>query len=272
MSVIERQFLEVAMPARHVVYESDLLRATCLAPENKRLVVTFDNFRSNRTGFARPHESNLFVRSGWANLQIHTRHNDWFLNKDTESLRAALYEFTRHFKVRRALGFSMGAYGVLRLADVLRLQSGILVSPQLTPLADVMPFDQRYQMALPLIDQDEDHIPLLSEAGEWLILVDPSQSEDMLHARMILHRCPKSKLSRLPFGGHPATQVIHEAKMFGRIQMQLLADDMSGPSITRLHRALRSTSTTYQQNLASWTNRRCVIYTAVSPVEFATPP
>ena len=57
-------------------------------------------------------------------MQIQPRFNDWFVNRDTDDLGAAVGPFVAGFDHVAGIGFSMGGYGALRLSAALNLAAG----------------------------------------------------------------------------------------------------------------------------------------------------
>ncbi len=239
------------------VFSGDRLRATCAWPDRGRLVVRFDFWRADRSGFGIAPPGNSFGRSDCACLTIETAANDWFLNADLPALRRALGHFSARFDQATGFGFSMGGYGVLLLAPDLGLTQAILVSPQYSIRAEIAPFENRYPAEARLIDAHQDHLNL--EYGRHLrgaVIHDPAIRADRLHKALICDAFPGLTPVPLSFGGHPALGAVHDAGRFHRILNEVLCEDVRPAAFLHSHRQARRVSRTYRAGLGRYLDRR----------------
>lgn len=235
-------------------FAGDLLVATLFSPAadtRRRLIVTFGH-RAPNPGHLPPAEPvKRFLRAGWAHLHIQSRWNDWYVNPETEALCAALAPVVARFGRVSAIGFSMGAYGALRLSAALNLTEVIAVSPQVSIHPDVVPFDRRFHADSAGFDPALGDLASHARRDLGGVLVhDPFRPLDRRNAAMIAAVLPGLKLCRFGFGGHPATGVIRDTVKFGAVQDLILAGTASRAHILALHRANRAASAQWWRGLA----------------------
>nr|WP_246849282.1 YqiA/YcfP family alpha/beta fold hydrolase [Rubellimicrobium arenae] len=216
------------------------------------MVVTFDYRRDGRDGFSPDSHSTNFARQGYSQLAIKTRANDWYVNAETPALEAALARVAAGRA--QALGFSMGGYGALRLARALGLAQAVVVSPQVSPLAD---WDGRYRGGLTGWDEalgDLRARAMPDLAG--LLVFDPFVAEDRAHAAAIRALFPRLRPVRLAFGGHPAIRTLRGAGGLCAVQEEAGARRATGAAIRAAHRAARAGSRGWWLRLAEVAGRR----------------
>jgi len=233
------------------LFDGRHLRASLIDPGADRLIVTFDFRRTARDGFSAAAHSTGFARQGMGQLMVQTAANDWFINPDTTALEQALAGLAGRFGRVQLLGYSMGGFGALRFARVLRADTAVIVSPQVSIAPQVVPFDRRYRAEGARFD------PVLGDLRQhaWpglrgLILADPFVAADRRHVTMIQSLFPGLALARLNFGGHPAIRVLRGGRAAWWVQRAAAsADPAPGPILTA-HRAARAGSAGYWQRLA----------------------
>lgn len=242
------------MSGPQVIFAGAHLRAVLHPGKSGLLMVSFDYRMDGKADFSADAHATSFARMGHAQLSIKTRRNDWFINPDTVALEAALPGVAaRHDRVQM-LGFSMGAYGALRFAKVLRARSLVAVSPQVSVDPGVVSFEQRYQIAG--FDPVLGDLTLLALPElEGLLLVDPFEPADLRHARMVQALFPRLRLVRLNFGGHPAFQIVREGNKSWTLHHAAAAARARPDLILAAHRDGRRRSVGYWSRLAVYAQR-----------------
>lgn len=239
------------MTAIEAVFSGDDLRATLFDPDCDDLIVTFDHREEDKTSFGSATPSKAFAESGWANLRISTRANDWFCNAETEALCAALTVLGDRFSRRRLIGYSMGGYGALRFAGALSAQAVMLVSPQAAVHPDLAGFDPRYAREGGVLDPGlHDLAPFADAALKGLLIVDPFTRRDLTHARAIQGLFPGLSLARLAFAGHPATRTITAAGKGWSVRRAAISPHLDPGGIHAAHRKGRHRCPTYWRRMA----------------------
>jgi hypothetical protein len=217
----------------------------------KRLFVSFDSLRPQRSGFDDRGPVKFFLAKGWTNLVVQNAQNDWYLNDDLEALRDCLAEFARPYRRVVSMAFSMGGYGALLMSRALHIKQVFLVSPQVTPFSAHEPKDRRYRKYEARMREDlgltrADLNPRL----RGYVLFDPLVHKlDRAHARMIAELAPGLQSVAMPMAGHPADKTILEAKLWSEFQGLLTKPDCEAADLKALHRRGRVLSTSYQKAL-----------------------
>ena len=235
-----------------MIFDGADLRIVLYPGDPAQLMVTLDWRRDDKADFSPMNYSMTFARMGFAQLSIKTRANDWFINADTLAAEAALERLRPDYGRIHALGFSMGGYGALRFAAALGLQSVVVVSPQVSLHPDQAPFENRYLQESARFDPvlgDLSHRAVPDLRG--LVLIDPFQPADLLHARRITALFPLLQIVRLNFGGHPGFGVIREAGKSWTVHQAAAAASADPAQIIAAHRAGRRHSPGYWLRLAA---------------------
>ncbi len=236
-----------------IVYQSDNLIVTCYNPDKPRLMVSYDRRRLDRPGFPPPNPSKYFRKNDLAFLTIYSAHNDWFLSPDLPDLRKRLSDFTRPYAHITGIGYSMGGYGVLLLARETRVKQVVLVSPQSSVIPAHVPFETRYLQEAAKLDPTLDTLAVNPRKGlRGCLLFDPTHRIDTQHANRITGLFPNIRRVPLPFGGHPAMQVISEVNMYHKVQQELLRQRIRPAEFLRIHKQARRQSPHYQAQLARY--------------------
>jgi hypothetical protein len=240
--------------ARHV-FEGDLLRARLWLPDRPTtaLYVTFRQWMPEPGQFDDQGPVRRALTAGLAHLHLQSRWNDWFLNRETAALEAALKALRARFLTARALGFSMGGYAALRFSRSLRLNQVLVVSPQVSLL---LPEEDRYPEADGFDLQAGDLATHARRDLKGVVAFDPTHPLDRLHADRITALFPGIQRAPLAFGGHPGTAAIGKAGGFRALQRLSLSSRLQGRDVVHLHRDLRQVSARYWRERASRLLRR----------------
>jgi len=236
----------VTAPER--IFDGDLLQARLWHPDRPTtaLYVTFRQWVPEPGGFDERGCVQRALTAGLAHLHIQTRWNDWFLNRETAALETALQAVRDRFLTARALGFSMGGYGALRLSRALRLNQVLLVSPQVSLF---LPGEDRYSEAVAFDPVAGDLSTHARRDLTGVVAFDPFHRLDARHAREVMRLLPGIQPAPLVFGGHPGTAALGQAGGFRTLQRLSFSARLEASAVVALHRELRSTSQRY------WTER-----------------
>jgi S-formylglutathione hydrolase FrmB len=243
----------VTAPER--VFDGDLLQARLWRPDRPTtaLYVTFRQWVPAPGSFDNRGCVQRALTAGLAHLHIQTRWNDWFLNRETPALETALKAVRARFLTARALGFSMGGYGALRLSRALRLNQVLLVSPQVSLL---LPGEDRYPEAANFDPVAGDLAALARRDLTGVVAFDPFHGLDARHARLVMQILPGIQPAPLVFGGHPGIAALGQAGGFPALQRLSLSARLQARAVVALHRELRSTSQRYWGERADQLLRR----------------
>ncbi|EPX87424.1 hypothetical protein ruthe_00494 [Rubellimicrobium thermophilum DSM 16684] len=230
------------------VFEGERLRATLFPGRADRVIVTFDWRREGRTGFAPLDHATGFARQGFTQIAVRTAANDWFLNRETLALEAALARAVEGRGRVQMLGFSMGAYAALRFARALGARQAVVVSPQFSLAA---PWERRYPEAA-LWDETLGALAPRAVPGlRGLLIYDPFVPEDRLHAEAIRCLFPALQGVRLGHGGHPAIRTLRGAGGMRHVFEQAGVRAARAGPILAAHRAARRGSRGWWLRLAA---------------------
>ncbi|MTH77277.1 HEAT repeat domain-containing protein [Paracoccus aestuariivivens] len=215
-----------------------------------KAVVCFEPGRDLMNGFETPHCPAFAERLGVDALMVQTARRDWFLSRNNYKLANALSRATAGYNDVTGSGFSMGGYGALLFSAAARLRRVLLVSPQYNIDPDIVTYDpdrankfRRIGYAMPCPET------LGDTALRGLLIYDPTIPADRGHAACVAKAFPKLRPVTLPFGGHPATSVIGDAKKVGRLSTMLVDGKLNIRVVRRLHRDARRQSDKYRLNL-----------------------
>ncbi len=234
-----------------VLFAGALLHAEVYNPDAEVLFVTFDRWRRDRDGFAEWQPSRTMAGYGFAELVIKTAQNDWYLNRELDALRRVLKDFTKPYRTVRTFAFSMGGFAALLLSRPLRLRNAVLISPQWSPFPKVAPFDTRYRAeAKGLVMEHGDLAQHVSGKLRGVVLYDPTVVVDKWHARLIEEQAPKLFPVAMPLAGHPATQVMLETPVYGKLRDLAFMGKSEVSLYHALHVEARRLSPLYRTRLA----------------------
>lgn len=257
----------------HPVFDGEHLRATVFRPRRSKLFVSFRQRVGHAGVFDEAQPVMGYLRRGYAHLHLQARNNDWFINAETEALETRLAQFVQRYDEVIAMGFSMGGYGALRFAKVLRITRVMAISPQVSIDPTVVPFDKRYRAEAAGWDDNLGDLTQRRCDLSGVVLVDPFKQRDLVHGRMICEIFPRLTLVRLPNGGHPATRALKEGGRFDWLKADL-AEGLADPqAITRAHREVRRKSVSYWTHLAQnarWHGREALAQEADTHVRRLT--
>lgn len=226
-------------PSPERVFDGDGLRAVLVPGPGRALFVTFDFRKDGREGFGAPPKSGRLAARGWDHLHIQTARNDWFLNAETPALEQAIRRCARGYGRLHALGYSMGAFGALRLVGGIGGAVVTAVSPLVSILPEVAPWEDRYAVDRAFWRTAGDAGALNGDAGlHGTMVFDPQISADGLHVAALGRLYPRLRQIALPGGGHPASRALREAGDNDSPLALALGEDADGTRLVAAHARL----------------------------------
>lgn len=242
--------------AYDTVFDGAHVQAVCFNPDAAHLRVRLNYRRDGPVGFDPPEPQAAAMKAGYANLWLQSAQNDYYVSPDLPDLRAALHAFCARFETVSAVGFSMGGFGAVLLSKALRLTEVVLVSPQRLGFPRTAPFvsdDALERAAFSTGDPNSD-LDGISPKLRGLVLFDPfsGKGRDRAYARHLGQIVPGLRLLALPGAGHPATNVIVDAKKFGAFQRATFVPQVDPADILALHRDGRAQSERYAKMMTRY--------------------
>jgi hypothetical protein len=234
------------MTPRFIV-DGQHLRATALGDNAERLMITFDHWANDKTGFTPVRRGSTFVDKGFTHLHIATRQNDWFLNPDLPGALHDIAAFAANYPQKVSLAFSMGGFGALMVSRVVDFAQILLVSPHSTFSPDYPPFDDRFQSAEidPAFAQVAYSVILDSpkSKADCVVLYDSATHFDTDHAEAAAQLFRKTRLVDLKGGGHPATRILTDNNRFGMVVKAVTGPGIPTDALVRQHSRLLAEQT-----------------------------
>lgn len=241
-----------------LLFDGASLRVIGCSVDRPQLFVTFDHWRRKRASFPDYAPSKTALNNGYGHIYIQTAENDWFLNQDTDQLRAFLTQLCRD-KESCSIGFSMGGYGALLFANALQLRRVLLLSPQYSIMPGKAPYETAYRDEAASLDPALDQLEPLKDGRrlQGIIAYDPRLApQDRLHADHIRALHPDLQPVALPFGGHTALKHMEGTGVTHEIMRAFVEDDLSVGAIRGVHGLIGRSSTRYKKRLDTYLERR----------------
>lgn len=91
-----------------IIFASPTLRISLAARDQPDILLTFDNWGGDKSGFSEPRAGQGFIDAGFAHMHLSTTANDWFLTRDLPEALDVMAERAAKYRRRSALSFSMG--------------------------------------------------------------------------------------------------------------------------------------------------------------------
>jgi hypothetical protein len=255
---------------RPIVRNDDLWIDHWASPRpNGRLVFTFTE-RTNRKlegpGFA----GGLFLELGFDVICFKSRIDAWFAGV-TPTVLAQVHEFemghNQAYSRRLAHGSSMGAYGAIRFAKALRIDTVLAFSP----LYDIRPdWESRWNEDLtrlapgPMMPGDA------FDSSTRMVIFFDSKDPDHRHASLIADAFGSQRVHRVavPYAGHPVGFFLADTGIRQRVIADVLLHDQLDAFVG--HRfANREISPTYLMYLAMACRKRGKLRWAVGLLDKA---
>lgn len=233
------------------------LRATGYGADAPGIVVTFDYYKQDKKGFPALPTTRDEPTPNTGMIKITTASNDWFLNSDLEPMSAVLSSVLASKSKVFGVGSSMGGYGALLMSDLIGLQRVMLISPQYSIFPEHAPWETRYLNEAAALDPMADDLSARVRSDlKGLILFDPRQKADHLHARAISALAQGIDCAAMPFGGHPATRNILGSGGYWRLLKRFVANDLSRIDACAEHKRCRTSSSEYVRRLQKYLRTR----------------
>lgn len=245
----------MSSPATSIFSGSDI-RAIHFG-ETEIISVTFDHGRQERNGFPEAFQQKKMAKRGIGTLSINISANNWFLSPELPALRDALQKHCAQARDIRAMAFSMGGFGCLMLSRALNMKRAMLFSPQYSIFPNKAPWDARrnrisrqYDEALDDLDQ------AIKPDLEGVILFDPRDRLDVMHARALTRIAPKMQLIALPFCGHPAHKFLLPKTEFWKYSYRLFKEDNPAVWFHKIRRKKREQTLQYLDGMSRYLDAR----------------
>lgn len=224
------------------LFDGTKLKVSLRGPRTARLMVTYDYWSRQKPGFGALNRRSRYADRGFTHLHLHTRQNDWFLNRETEAALAAIGSYARGFDSAASIGFSMGGFGVMLVSRVVDFDRVLLVSPHITFSEHQFPHETRFPAhignigrALKLNERVVSGPPARAQAA---VIYDGRVAGDLYHAETAAGRFGASELVDLAGGGHPATTALTRGGHFGLVLDAITGETLDMQPIRRAHAAL----------------------------------
>ncbi|MBP0492518.1 hypothetical protein [Roseomonas indoligenes] len=188
-------------PAK-LLHDDEHIQALYLEGGSDYLLLTFSEMSFVADG-RRFWGDTLARKSDLAAIGIVAKQPNWFPRASMEVLAENLESVLAGYAERVGYGFSMGAYGAVKYADLLGLTTIVALSPQSSiNKADVGREDPRYTRHF----RPSLHSGMAISSGDCLapgyILFDPGHRGDTAHGERVMRAASELRRVPVPFTGH----------------------------------------------------------------------
>lgn len=232
-----------------ILYRSENLavrRRACA--DRSRWVITFDHYGSG-AGLDRPGFGEAFLwRQGISALHILGHGNDWYQYPDIREACRAARIATRDAARRIAYGSSMGGYAALRLANQVRADAVLALSPQYSNDPAVVPWETRWAAAAARIAWRPELSGPIRCRCHPVVVYDPL-GDDRRHADLIA-RDVHAVLLPVRHGGHPVIKCLRDAELLQPILLGMVDGSFDPAPVAVQLRKTRSRNAVYLGILA----------------------
>ncbi len=242
-----------------MVFEGRHARAFCFNPTASKLWVRFNARQPSMIGYPKPEPQKTALAAGYASMWVQAAVNDYYLNDDLLDLRRALHDFSGRFDHVGAVGFSMGGFGALLLSRALRMRQAVLVSPQRLGFPLKYPFKSDPEVErMAFLQGGDPELDGVAPGLRGMVLFDPfgGRGRDRNYARHLEHIAPGLTFVPMVGSGHPATNVMVEAKLYREFQQEFLRLEPDPKTVLDVHRRSRRESERYIVMLAAYLDKR----------------
>ncbi len=224
------------------LFEGKKLRVSVRGAGRAKLMVTYDYWSRHKPGFGEINRHSRYADLGFAHLHLHTRQNDWFLNRETEAALDVIARYALGFEQAASIGFSMGGYGVMLVSRSVAFDRVLMVSPHITFSEHQYPHETRFPAhmsnlgrALKLNGRAVSGPPA---GGRAAVIFDSRVAGDLYHAETAAGRFRRFELVDLAGGGHPATTALTRGGHFNLVLDAITGDSLDMGPIRRAHAEL----------------------------------
>lgn len=225
--------------SRQVFHESETLKVVCVPGARTDCVfVTFDSF-ADIPSLPRPGFGEAFLRKHDipAYHFIHGT-NAWYQYPEMPEILARVRAAIPAGRRVITYGSSMGGYAAVRFSGLLGADVAAAFSPQFSGDIRRLRWERRWRDIARSLRFPWDDLPL-DPRTEALIFYDPHDG-DRRHAEMIA-RAMRTRLVRVPYGGHPCIALMHELKILAPT-LRTIADNTFDAAACERDIAARSES------------------------------
>ena len=235
-----------------ILYEGDDLRVRhSPAAASRDLVITFTG-RSSKPPVPKGFGEDFFRKRGIAAIHFISKDNHWWQTPETGVAVDLLKtkRLTDGFDRVTLYGSSMGGFASLIQSRALKPDHIIVVSPQYSINADVVPFERRWRNYAARLTFDFDDMPAgLDPSVRISAIVDPLFDPDVQHVRLIEKLRPVTRIP-VPFAGHNTARMLEEAALMQRSLEQLVAGTFEIDVFRRTYRERRFGSSLFWFGMA----------------------
>ncbi len=224
------------------LFEGKKLRVSIRGDRTAKLMVTYDFWSRQKPGFGQLTRQSRYADRGFTHLHLHTRQNDWFLNRETEAAVALIETYAKDFDRAASIGFSMGGFGVMLLSRVVAFDQVLMVSPHITFSEHQYPHETRFPAhmgnvgrALKLNESVVAGCPARARAA---VIFDSTVVGDHYHAETAAGRFRNFELVDLAGGGHPATTALTRGGHFNLVLDAITGEALDMGPIRHAHAGL----------------------------------
>lgn len=240
----------------NVIFSGNDIRAIHFG-ETEFISVGFDHGRKDRAGFPEVRQQKKMAKRGVGTLSITVSSNNWFLTPEISALRDVLEKHCENSNDVRAIAFSMGGFGCALLSRALKMKRAILFSPQYSIFPARAPWDARRNRISNKFDMHLDDLDQAIKPDlEGVILFDPRNRTDVLHARALNRIAPKMQSIALPFCGHPAHNFLLPKNEFWKYGYRLFKEDSPAIWFHKIRRKKREETLQYLNGMSVYLDAR----------------
>ena len=213
-------------------------------PGDTRLVVSFDNLATLDHPYPRlPWLHRVAAETGVSFLGVQSARKDWFRNETTPALLRALVaqDFFNPFSRISFIGASMGAFGALNFAPLVKGANVLALSPQSTMNQMIAPFEERFRWAVRNTNWIRpsflDAAEAIADIPKVSLLFDPFVPEDRAHAARLAG--PNVQQLKLRHATHEAIRVVVKAQALNQMLAEFSLSGELGPAFWQHMRGRR---------------------------------
>ena len=220
------------------------LRVSLRGPRTAKLMVTYDYWSRHKPGFGQLNRRSRYADRGFTHLHLHSRQNDWFLNRETEEALAVIEAYAKGFEGAASIGFSMGGFGAMLLSRAVDFDRVLMVSPHITFSPHQYPYETRFPAHIGNLGRalklNERVVSSPPARGSAAVIFDSRVEGDLYHAETAANRFSHFELVDLTGGGHPATTAITRGGFFSRVLDAITGDGLDMGPIRHAHAGLQA--------------------------------
>jgi hypothetical protein len=220
-------------------YKSDNYTVnSCLYADQTDVVVCFDGWRPSRTENYSAFGFEFLRQRGVSAIEILPHRNDWYQSDDAV---VAMGRIRNLCGTRRKIGYgsSMGGYAASNFSNILELSRAIAYSPQSSVDPLKMPLERRWGDDVLQIRSFMHDLIDEPKSCTLMVLFDPLEPMDKLHANKLIAIHAASDAIILPFAGHNTAQFFADLGILQELTIPMLFGSTSVGEVRRIVRKKR---------------------------------